>query len=447
MSELTVSSSNVNRYLRGIAWCVRADLVVILLAAILIAAGGALVGKMTNRVKSTSLLVLSPMPLSGKSKVRVVEGKTREDELEAMLARPLDVKSTSLLCGSDEVLQKTLDQVSESGLLSKPIRNLTALRNALTFQVAVEKETPYDITYTPLIELTAEAKSPSDAKVIVNTWAKLVAEAAKKFQDAVQNPPATALEARVGEVHDEITQAELESEKFWTENNTFYLEARLNAISAQITDFEKERHTLQAEVVFDQTNAETLQSVLESTPPKVQLEWRPSEALAAALGPKLGLTGPKPEGAQGDSPGALTVEWINQAYWDISRNLAWYRAEAEANKKKIDECKTLIEALEKQRLEYQALFAKATTGKIRVVRELARLEDNFKDLATKREFARVAGNLNLPALQVISEGAEWPLPRFRRAILFGAVAGLLGFLAGACASVAYRTVLKPTLKG
>jgi hypothetical protein len=221
---------------------------------------------------------------------------------------------------------------------------------------------------------------------------------------------------------------------------------RLNSISGEINNFEKDQHTLQAEVVFDQTNAETLQSVLESMPPKVQLEWRPSGALAAALGPKLGLTGPKPEGAQGDSPGAMTVEWINQAYWDISRNLAWYRAEGEANKKKIDECKTLIEALEKQRLEYQAIFAKATTGKIRVARELARLEDNFKDLATKREFARVAGSLDLPPLQVISEGAEWPLPRFRRAILFGAVAGLLGFCAAACASVAYRTVLKPALE-
>jgi hypothetical protein len=75
------------------------------------------------------------------------------------------------------------------------------------------------------------------------------------------------------------------------------------------------------------------------------------------------------------------------------------------------------------------------------------MEDAFHDIALKREFAQVAGGLDNPPIQVVSEGAEWPLPRFRRAIAFGGVAGVLGLLAAACASAAYRMVLKPVLGG
>jgi capsular polysaccharide biosynthesis protein len=447
MSESSQVSISASSGLVEIVRSVRRDLVAVVLVALIAAGGGAIVGKLTNKTYSSAQLVLSPLPLAGKGKVKTVEGKTSEDELESMLATPLDVKSTSLLCMSDEVLEKTLDAVNEGGRLSKPVKDLLRLKKTLSFQVAVLKETPYDITYTPLIMLTAEAKSPADAKTLVNSWARVVVEAAKRFQDAVQMPSATALEGRKGELKAELTQAELDSEKFWTENNILYLETRLNGISAQINKFRKERNTLEAEIMLGKGTAEALEKEMGHVPEKVSLNWKPSAALASILGAKLGLGGAK-EGASKESEEApMTVEVLNKSHWKIAEKLATKRSEVVGKEKKIEEIDRLVDALEKERLEVQADFAKATTGKVRVGREMIRLEEEFKDVATKCDFAHVASSLNHPVLQVISEGAEWPLPRFRRAILFGILSGALGFLVAACVSVTWRMFLKPALGG
>ncbi len=447
MSENTQGLASRKTSLVEIIKCVRKDLLMFILAAVLVAAAGAIIGMLTNKTSSSAQLVLSPMPLAGKSKVKTVEGKTSEDELEAMLATPLDVKSTSLLCMSDEVLQKTFDAISQSGMLSKPIVDLIRLKKALKFSVAVEKETPYDITYTPLIILTADARSPADAKLIVNTWASVVLEAAKRFQDAVQGPVAKALVERKAELHDELTQAELDSEKFWTENSTLYLEARLQEISRQINEFKRQRHEAEAEVVFDKSTAEVLDSEKADVPETVVLNWKPSAALASILGAKVGIAAPK-EAASGQSDEApFTVEVLNQAHWDIVGKLATAKANAAAKEKKIQEFDRLVDSLEKDRLKAQADLAKATTGRVRVGRELLRLEEEFRDIALKQTFAHVASSLNHPVLQVISEGAEWPVPRFQRAVQFGIVSGILGFIAAACISVLWRIFVKPAFEG
>ncbi len=421
--------------------CIRKDFIILILAAAVIATGGAGFGKLTTKTTSSAQLVMSPMPLVGKAKVKIFEGRASKDDLEAMLAAPLDVKSASLLCMSDEVLQKTLDQVNQSGSLSQPLKDIKQLRAKLNFTVAVEKETPYDITYAPLIVLMAESKRPSDAKLIVNTWSHVVMAAAKKFQDAVQGPVAKALIDQKNDVRSELTKAELESEKFWTENNVLYLEMRLNDISAQINNFKRLGNEARAEIAFDNATAETLTAMnTTEVPDKIKLEWK----LPAPLGAMLGA---KPETQKdGKAEGvAMTGEVANTAHLKIVEMLAAAKANAAAKTKKIDEYERMIGVLEEDRLKVQAEFAKATTGKIRAARELLRLEEEFHDIAMKQEFAQVASNLDQPVMQVISEGTEWPVSRFGRAIQFGITSGIFGFIAAACLSVLLRLFVKPLL--
>ena len=435
MSESSQVSISAAVGLVEIVRSIRRDLVVIVVVALIAAAGGAIIGKLTNTTRSTAQLAMSPLPLAEKSK----------GEFASMMATPLDVKSASLLCMSDEVLQKTLDQINTSGTYSKPIKDLLRLKKALSFKVVVNKETPYDISYSPLIVLTAKASRPPDAKVLVNTWARVVAEQAKKFQDAVQMPSATALEGRKSELKAALTEAELESEKFWTENNVIYLETRLNQTSGLINAFKKERTSLESAVVFDQATVDALETEQAKAPEKLTLSWIPSTALATALGVKLGLSAPKEGGSEQPAEAPLSVEVLNAVHWEIVGKLAMTRTGVAAKSKQIKGIDSLIDSLEKERLEIQARYAKAITGKTRVGRRLIRLEEEFKDVATKCEFAMVASSLNHPVLQVISEGAEWPRRRFLWPILFGILSGVLGFLAAACASATWRIFLKPAL--
>lgn len=433
--------------LNEVVACIRRDFVAVLAAAVLLAGMGGVVGKLSNKTESSAQLVLSPMPLSGKGKVSYSAGRPNPDELESMLATPLDVKSTSLLCMSDEVLSKTLDQVNKDGVLSKPIKNLLQLKRTLSFAVAVQKETPYDITYTPLITLTAEAKNPADAKAMVNTWAHVVSDAAKRFQDAVQGPVAKALDGRKQELHDELTQTELDSEKFWTDNNPLYLETRLNEISGLLNTFRKEHATLEAEIVLDKGTVESLEADKTNIPEKIKLEWNLPTPLAASIASKLGIGTSKDGAAKQSGDTAITSEVLNPTYWEVVGKITSTRAGFFSKEKKIADLDRLIDTLEKERLDLQAQFAKATTGKLRVGRELIRIEEEFHDIALKQKFAQVASSLNHPALQILSEGAEWPVPRFQKAIAFGMMAGLLGFAAAACFSVLWRLFLKPALGG
>jgi len=58
----------------------------------------------------------------------------------------------------------------------------------------------------------------------------------------------------------------------------------------------------------------------------------------------------------------------------------------------------------------------------------------------------MASRLEHPMLSVLSKGAEWRMPRFRRAILFGAGAGVFGLGLAMGLSLALRLIVYPALK-
>jgi hypothetical protein len=153
---------------------------------------------------------------------------------------------------------------------------------------------------------------------------------------------------------------------------------------------------------------------------------------------------PKAETGEQD---LLTVEHTNVMYWEIRGKLAATRAGLASTPAELQEVDRLIGELEKERLEVQAKHARALTEKGRIVRTLKRVEDTYSNIAGKHEFAQVAGQLKHPVLQVISKGTEWPLPRFRRLVLFGVVSAVLGFCAAMTCSVVMRMIVRPALEG
>jgi capsular polysaccharide biosynthesis protein len=435
MSNAEVSSLWYSTHLRDILRCIRKDIVLILLATIVLTAIGAITGKMTNKTTSTAQLVLTPIPL---------RAKAAEDPFAVMLAAPLDVTSMSLLCESDEVLQKTMDDLNESGQLSKPIKYITSLKNKLSYGVTVAKETPYELVYTPVLQLSAKAATAADAKLMANTWAKAVTEAATKFQDAVQKPAEQALNERVATLSEELQAAEQDNEKFWAENNMDYYAKRIDEIIMLINSFKKSRTELERGMIADRAMIESFNEAVALEKPTIELRWRPSKELVDSLGGKLGVNLPKAETGEQD---LLTVEHTNVMYWEIRGKLAATRAGLASKQAELQEVDRLIGELEKERLEVQAKHARALTEKGRIVRTLKRVEDTYSNIAGKHEFAQVAGQLKHPVLQVISKGTEWPLPRFRRLVLFGVVSAVLGFCAAMTCSVVMRMIVRPALEG
>ena len=437
MSNTAPSSQPYAAYLRDVLGCLRTDLVKIVAVTILIGAAAAAVGKLTNSATSTAQLVLTPIPLS--------EG-AENDALAVMLAEELDVTTVSLLCKSDTVLRKTMEKLNESGELKKPLEYVNQLESALEHRVTVSKETPYEIVYSPIIKLTARAKKPADASLMVNTWAGIVVDAAKEFQDAVQGPAAKALKERTEGLKKELVTAEMESEKFWTEGNVLYLEERLKEVIERINSLERSRTELETQMISKGASLRILNEELAAETDKLSLRWIPSAGVAAAFSKLAGVkTEPLPEGTDG-SPSLIEMERLNAVYWELRGQAAATHATVVAAETQLSELDRRVGELETERLELQAELAMKNTEQARVARNLERVEGAYTNLANKDAYARVAEMLDHPVLQVISQGTEWRLPRFRRAILFGGFAAMMACGTALFLSIAYRMVLKPALE-
>lgn len=437
MAEVVVDSSlwYVER-LRAVMQALRKDVVYILIGTLLFGVMGGVVGKLTNQSKSRAQLVLTPMPLRAKG---------GDDALATMMAPSLDVTSLSLLCMGDEVLERTFTRVNESGQLSAPIMNITKLKNRLDFEVTIAKETPYDLTYAPILELTAKDSNPADAKTIVNTWGAVVSEAATRFQDAVQQPAVKALDDRVEQLGRDLESAETESEKFWTENNIDYIKVRLEDVVGMINSIKKSRTEIQCALVAERSNLESYGKAITEYEPKLTLGWMPSKPLLDMIGPKIGITAPKGDAASGADAltPLLSSEHLNTIYWELKGKITAAEAGVASKEAQLKEQDTVISELEKERAELQASYATTLTGKNRLGRKFEIAQGVYTNIKMKHEYAQVAGLIKHPVLQIISQGAEWPLPRFRWIILFAGIGLCLGVMFCAALSVMYRVILQP----
>jgi len=329
-----------------------------------------------------------------------------------------------------------------SGRLYREIKELVRLKKSLNFKITIAKETPYETVYSPVIELTAKARTPFETQLIVNTWAKVCVDAAEKFQRANQGPAQEAFAEQANAMLTTLHDAEQEYEEFRKEHNLIHLQARLETLVKVLTNFDDIRAQLQQEKEQSKARAAVFEAQKQAEDPKITLDWIPSEGLLATLGEKLGTTvSDEAVGRQ-----ALSVEQINDIYIRVSAELALDLAMQSGAEAQLTHLERLVETYDKELRDVQVELAQTETEDTRLARNVEILEEAYKDAASKREYAQLASKLDQPPLQLLSGGTEWRAPRFRRAIAFGFAAGAWGFLAASFLSVFVRMVLKPALK-
>jgi len=405
------------------------DRVAIVLVAAVLALAGAVVGKVTNNASSTALLALTPMPMRSANQL---------DQMTRMIAAPLDVKTISLLCTSDDVLQKTREKLNSGGELSAPIKTLHQLKNSLSFEITITKETPYEIAYSPVLALIAEASNPTDARLKVNMWAETCVEAAQGLREKQHAPSNTAFRSEVSQALTALKGAEQELEEFRKENNLAYMQARRNMLVGVINEFEQKRADIEQSAMQQNARANALAADKETEQSAFKLKWTPSDRLLTAIEGRLGAS----IKAEDDTNGhALEVEHINDTYVRLSTESALARSHFAGYKAQMDRLDTDTTRLRNELDALQVRLSETETIEKRLLRDIAILETAYKDVAVKGEYTQIAQALKHPPVQLLSEGAEWEMPRFRRAILFGFAAGVLGLLCASCVSILARCLL------
>jgi len=429
------STAPPSLYLQDLGTVVRTvyqDRKPIVAITVLLVLAGFLAGLSTRSTQSTAQLVLTPLPL---------RDATTTDKLAMMLAGPMDVTTASLLCESDEAFERTRQKLNESGMLDAPIEDLWKLKNNLSLEITVALETPYATEYSPIISLTAESGDPEMAKLMVDTWAETVVELAEKYRSVRQGPPVSAFAQETTALEERLDDFELEVEAFWSENAVELYNRRANFLIGGINEIKDSQVRISHEINRERARLEILARALEDEEPVRRLRWIPSGRLANLVADVVapGETG---DPADGDM---LVREEVNPLYMSLHTEQVMGEANLRGQEAELEKLEETLADYEAELLELQALTAHVLRVEKRMTREVNVIEDAFMSAAAKLQFAEIAGRLQHPPVQVLSYGAEWRVPRFRRGILFGFAGGVVGVLLAGGASVATRRILEPAL--
>ncbi|HNT88626.1 MAG TPA: hypothetical protein PKL84_12245, partial [Candidatus Hydrogenedentes bacterium] len=323
-----------------------------------------------------------------------------------------------------------------------PIPDLYKLRNALEYEITIAKETPYETVQSPVLKLTAKGASPAQAKLLVDTWAEECVHAAQRFQLARYKPSVDGFEQQTEAQLRKLEAVDNRVRDFWTSNNPELLEEQLNLLIGLARNYRESMWTVEQEIMQEQARAASLDAALEGEGPTLKLRWVPPQRLFQMVVAGA-AAGDAPEGTQED---VLLMEQENPIHTRLATEAAIARASVAANEAKRRKLDELLVQIDEERADLQERSAAVELELERISRDSEVATSAYKNAVLKLEFARMAKALEEPGLQLLSKGAEWPLPRYRRAILFAAFSAFVGALTGMFVSVLHRLVLHPVLE-
>lgn len=422
------------RTLTRVMECVRKDFKPIVAVAVALTLIGAYAGTASNRAVSTAQLLLTPLPL---------RAATTDDDLAKMIAEPLDVITASRLCTSDDCLRLTMERLNASGEFSRPFEDLNRLRLALSYEITITKETPYETEYSPVLQLRARGHTATTAKTMVDTWAEVCVEIAEQYRDRQQSLAVRAFLAQRGQLLDVLSEAEGEIEQFRRENNLEFVSQRLEQVVELTTEYLEQRAAITQDMIDAESRLRALQTVLEGQEPQLRLRWTPSGRLADWAADALRLESPPVEAVEAD---ILTQEQLNPVYMNLLGEAAATQSLVDGKMARLEILETQLDELKAEMLELQVESARLRREDRRLERAAEIVEEAYKDAALKTTFARMAAELDQPGIQLLSAGAEWRVPRFRRGILFGFAGGVVGLLGAVALSAGARLVLLPAIE-
>jgi uncharacterized protein involved in exopolysaccharide biosynthesis len=410
-------------------WSDRRPIALLALALAIVGAG---LGKWNQTVASTAQLVLTPLPLRAGSS---------NDALAQLVSEPMEVRTARLICLSDEAISRTLNRLRDEGKLSAPPRDIDTLRRALSIEVTIEKETPYETVFSPVIQMQAKGATAAEAKIMVDTWSAVCVELAAAYKDLREGPLASEFKVRADELLKDLNAIESEIQRFWSENNIELTNQRLNQLIGQVNELRVIQKNQEHEAIRERARLAAYEKTLSTEQEKRELRWTPSSGLAEAAEKALGLNA-----AGGKNDSVLVQEVTNPVYESITEKRALSEATIESA---LAETKNIEQTLAEYEAEMRALQvrnAELRREEKRLARENAVAEEAYKNALLKARYLEVVGKVNQPYLQVLSKGAEWRKPRFRTAILWGAAGAVLGLCLGACVSLGHRLVIAPALR-
>lgn len=418
--------------------CVMKDYRAILLVAAALAFLGLVAGQRTRGTESTAQLVLmTPLPL---------QVAVPSEGIAEMMAGTMDVTTASLLCESDEAMEMVRTRLNESGKLRASIDNLWKLKSMLTLKITVSLETPYATEYSPIIELTAKGATPAEAKLVADTWAEVSVELAETYRVTRQGHPVTAYALETDDLRENLDEAELEVEAFWSKNAVELFKQRADFLIGGINEIKDTIVRINHEITRERARLEILAEALAIEEPVRQLKWIPSGRLAALVTDAVAPNARSDAGGEASGEANMLVrEEVNPVYLGLRQEQVVGEANLRGQEVELLKLEETLAEYEQELEGLQALTAQLLRVEKRMTRDVNIFEAAYTTAAGQLQYAQIAERFQQPPLQILSRGAEWNVPRFRRGASFGLTGAMVGAIFGVAASIVLRRVVEPAM--
>ena len=479
MSENLDPAARFRKGLKDALLALKKDLVLIVVFTAAMTALGFIAGKrVLTTNKSTAHLVVAPIPSKG-----------APESIE--LAPKLDVTSITLLCKSDEVLRRTLDELQAAGRLVRPIPSIQVLAKSLSYEITVAKETPMDTVFSEVLELVAKSKIPEDAALMVNTWAEQIIEAVDRYEAGLEEPLLEIFNSEFSEAEGILAEVEEEKDKWFTEHDLELLHARIATVRGLVMAHIEQLTNIDSQLCEEKAKVEAYKQSIQYLEPKLNLSWlvpEPAilEQLQSQLGALLGVDsatekvegGSSQEKSRADAEPAaapketaadesaasleeiirrgqergpqdgtqvLSRETLNNSYWRVYGELLMSEpmvAGLEAMRERT------LELQDQHETELQDLNEEVTrleTEKIRLERRYGLAENVHDTFHERRKWIEIASQVDYHTLQILSRGTSWPESHLWGFVTAAAL-GVCALVFAGCVSLSMRLVVIPALK-
>jgi len=453
VSENIDATAQFQNALRSALLALKKDVIPIVVFTLLMTVLGFVAGKkILADNKSTAHLVQAPVPSRGAA-----------ESIE--LAPKLDITSVTLLCKSDEVLERTLRAIEDTGQMTRPLPSIRGLASSLSYELTIAKETPMDTVFSEILELTAKSKAPEDAALMVNTWADEIVAAVDRYEAGLEEPLLEIFNREFGEAETTLAGVEEEKDRWYTEHDLELLHAR-SATVRQMTMLHLERLTeLDTELSQEQAKAAAYKGSVESLEPELSLSWFvPDPAIVGQLQSRLGSllgdqaaapTPPKAD-AEGTGPASpseapeegakvLTQETINEVYWESYGELLMTEANVAGLDAARERTLALLEEHEAELQELNEEITRLETEKTRLERQYSLAEKVHDTFHERRKWIEIASQVDYHTLQILSRGTAWPTTQLWGFVTAAAL-GACALACAVCASLFVRLLLVPALR-
>lgn len=284
-----------------------------------------------------------------------------------------------------------------------------SIENALSIEVPNQ---------TGLLIMKAQAKSPEDAKDLLDAWIDI---GTRTFEQRISEVVKSTYEPLAQEL-EKSKKALDEARHNWTEfskaSQIQALSKRLDSLTSSLVQYERDKRDLLTNIAAEESKLRALTEGLSQQQSNIILK---QSLLGSELPADLLLK---------QAPAVVENELINPVYQDITQKLIDAQATLASLKSRLESIDLLIVETQDQIEQTQTRLATENEMQKRLNMQLDERSNQYRTLLQQYEEARLAASLPLTYFEKIGQPLARKDPIKPRTLLNVAIAGVLGVFVG-----------------